>query len=121
MVVGHIAFSPVSCIINENFRGYILAPLAVHPHCQKRKIGCRLVEAGIQHLLKANVDIVFVYGDPEFYGRFGFDGDTASHYTPPYKLRYSFGWQAKLLTDANKFSSKGQLSCVSSLKDPELW
>lgn len=35
--VGHLAFSPVATDNNENFQGYILAPLAVKPVCQKRR------------------------------------------------------------------------------------
>jgi len=36
---GHVAFSPVTRRNNENFLGYILAPLAVKPDYQKCRIG----------------------------------------------------------------------------------
>ena len=121
VVVGHISFSPVICIDTDNFRGYILAPLAVLPQYQRRRIGTNLVEAGLQHLSRMNVDIVFVYGDPQYYGRFGFDANIASGYTPPYQLQYPSGWQAKPLKRVKDFPSSGILTCVSSLRDPLLW
>jgi len=40
-VVGHVAFSPVTINNNENFQGYILAPLGVKPAYQKHRIGSK--------------------------------------------------------------------------------
>ncbi len=71
-VVGHVAFSPVQIANNEKLQGYILAPLGVKPDYQKRRIGSKLIESGIQKLLKTGVNILFVYGDPKYYRRFGF-------------------------------------------------
>ncbi len=120
-VVGHIGFSPVSCSVGEEFRGYLLAPLAVHPHKQKQRIGSTLVEAGIQYVASLDSEMVFVYGDPEFYGRFGFDAGTASGYVPPYELEYPFGWQAKRLVAGGASERPGKLSCVRTLQSPQLW
>lgn len=119
--VGHISFSPVSCGDADNFVGVVLAPLAVHPKFQKQGIGARLVEAGMQRLSELGVGIVFVYGDPSYYGRFGFDADIAARYVPPYPLQYPFGWQAKALTDVGRSPSSGKLTCVAALQDPQLW
>ncbi len=120
-IVGHVSFSPVVCTVNHNFLGYLLAPLAVHPEFQKQGIGTQLIESGIQHLSSLSVDILFVYGDPGFYGRFGFDAEIAGKYTPPYELQYDFGWQAKRLTGRDSFASAGELTCVHSFMDPQLW
>ncbi len=120
-VVGHIAFSPVSCSGTDKFPGYLLAPLAVQPRFQKQRIGARLVEAGLRHLAGLDVALVFVYGDPQYYGRFGFETGVASEYVPPYPLQYAFGWQAKRLTDVNTLHAAGKLTCVSSLRNPRLW
>jgi len=51
----------------------VLAPLAVLPHFQNRRIGIRLVEAGLDLLGKLECKAVFVLGDPDFFGRFGFE------------------------------------------------
>jgi putative acetyltransferase len=120
-VIGHVAFSPVTIDDNENLQGYILAPLGVKPDYQKRCIGSKLVESGMQQLLNMGVNILFVYGDPEYYNRFGFSVDTANQYTPPYKLQYPFGWQAIELNECNHTKSSIKIACVTSLCDPELW
>ncbi len=48
-IVAHAASSPV-CIGNDKhedgLRGYILAPVAVRPDCQKQRIGSSLIGAG---------------------------------------------------------------------------
>ena len=120
-VVGHIAFSPVTIDNNENLQGYILVPLGVKPDYQKRHIGSKLIENGMQQLLKMGVNILFVYGDPKYYSRFGFRSDAANRYTPPYQLQYPFGWQAIALNDGNIAKSSIKIACVTSLCDPELW
>jgi putative acetyltransferase len=120
-VVGHIAFSPVTVDNNEKWKGYILAPLGVKPEYQKRRIGSKLIESGIERLSEKGVNVLFVYGDPTYYGKFGFNADAASRYSPPYPLQYPFGWQAITLNDAGFAESNAKISCVASLHDPELW
>ncbi len=120
-VVGHVAFSPVIIDNNENLQGYILAPLGVKPDYQGLRIGSRLIESGIQQLSKMGVNILFVYGDPEYYSRFSFSADAAYRYTAPYKLQYPYGWQAIALNEFNVTKSPVKVTCVTSLCDPELW
>jgi putative acetyltransferase len=121
VAVGHVAFSPVAIESAVGFRGYILAPLAVRPDYQKRCIGSRLVENGIQRLSAMSASILFVYGDPKYYGRFGFRAGTAESYVPPYALRYPFGWQGIILGAARSGASPARIACVASLSDPALW
>jgi putative acetyltransferase len=121
IVVGHAAFSPVTIDNNESFQGYILAPLGVMPGYQRRLIGSKLIECGMQHLLKMGASILFVYGDPDYYSRFGFSPDAADRYIPPYQLQYPFGWQAIALNEGNIVKSALKIACVTSLCDPKLW
>lgn len=120
-IVGHIAFSPVTIDNHENFLGYILAPLGVKPEYQKCRIGSQLIEYGMQQLSVLGVNVVFVYGDPKFYGRFGFSAEPAQQFTPPYPLQYPFGWQAVVLNECEIEKSPGTISCVTSLCNPKLW
>lgn len=120
-IVGHIAFSPVIIDKNDNFQGYILAPLGVKPDYQKRRIGSKLIEHGIQQLSVREVNVVFVYGDPKYYGRFGFNADAAHQYTTPYKLQYPFGWQAIVINECDIEKPPVAITCVHSLCDPKLW
>ena len=121
MVVGHVAFSPVTFDIDENLRGYILAPLGVKPDYQKRGVGSKLIENGMDRLSSLGVNIVFVYGDPEYYSNFGFSVDAARRYLPPYDLEYPFGWQSITLNEFSISESSIKISCVTSLCDPALW
>lgn len=121
IIVGHTAFSPVRIDRNENFHGYILAPLGVKPEYQKRRIGSELIEYGMRLLSEMAVNVVFVYGDPKYYGRFGFSADSARRYTAPYPLQYPFGWLALVLRECDSDSAPAAITCVDSLCDPELW
>ena len=120
-VIGHVAFSPVTIDNNENFLGYILAPLGVKPDYQKLRIGSKLVENGMQQLSARGVNVVFVYGDPKYYSRFGFSADAAQQYVTPYKIQYSFGWQAVVINQTDIEKRPLAITCVASLCEPELW
>ncbi len=120
-VVGHIAFSPVTFDSSKDLKGYILAPLGVKPEYQKRGIGSKLIENGIELLTRKGVNVLFVYGDPKFYGKFRFKVETAARYLPPYKLQYPFGWLALTLNEEGSAEHTVKISCVASLCDPALW
>lgn len=74
LVVGHIAFSPVT-VSDGSVDWYGLGPLSVAPALQGRGIGRALVEQGLRALREAGAQGCVLLGDPAFYGRFGF----ASH------------------------------------------
>ena len=120
-VVGHVAFSPMSVDDGEHLQGYILAPLAVRPDHQRRRIGSLLIESGTQRLSGMGIDVVLVYGDPGYYGRFGFTVDAAERYVPPYGLQYPFGWQGLALSERGIPESPVRIGCVAPLRDPALW
>ncbi len=120
-VVGHIAFSPVTINSSKKWKGYILAPLGVMPEYQKRRIGSKLIENGIELLSREGVNVLFVYGDPNYYSKFGFNEKTAARYLPPYKLQYPFGWLALALDKEGSAEHTVKVSCVTSLCDPTLW
>jgi putative acetyltransferase len=120
-IIGHIAFSSVTSSDTKEHLGYILAPLAVRPAYQKRGIASQLIKSGVQRLSDLGAGVLLVYGDPDFYRRFGFAADRAECYSPPYQLQYPFGWQGMALGDFDFPSSSVNISCVSSLSNPSLW
>ena len=120
-VIGHVCFSPVTIDNSENFQGYILAPLGVKPDYQNRCIGSKLIERGMQQLSEMGVNILFVYGDPKYYSKFGFSVSAAERYIPPYNLQYPFGWQGIVLNETSTGKSSIKIACVTSLCDPALW
>ncbi|HYG30882.1 MAG TPA: N-acetyltransferase [Allosphingosinicella sp.] len=80
-IVGHILFSRMAA----PFRALGLAPVAVAPERQRRGIGGALVRAGLARARAQGWDAVFVLGDPEYYGRFGFTVTAAT----PFRCVYS--------------------------------
>ena len=119
-IIGHVVFSPVVVDGADEYSGYILAPLAVLPDRQDKGVGSALVRHGIDRVTSAGAHIVFVYGDPAYYSRFGFSTDLARGFSPPYTLRHPEGWHA-LRTSTAEISAGGSLRCVDSFNDAELW
>lgn len=119
-LVGSLVLSPVT-ISNNLMQAYILAPLGVKPENQHQKIGSKLIKSGIKMLREAGVHVLFVYGDPAYYSRFGFDVDIGEKFTPPYPLEHPFGWQAASLNEADELKLPAVLSCVTPLSDPGFW
>lgn len=119
-LVGHVGFSPVF-VEDDVFEGYILAPLAVRPAYQKQGVGSELVKTGIQFFRGRGVGMIFVYGDPGYYGRLGFNVDAALKYQPGYKLQYPNGWQGLVLVEREENSGPVTIRCVEALNDPALW
>jgi putative acetyltransferase len=80
-IVGHIMFCRLQVVCSEGTTDALgLAPLAVHPDIQRRGIGTALVQAGLERARAAGESLVFVLGDPAYYGRFGFSAVAAEHF-----------------------------------------
>ena len=128
-LVGHIAFSPVSIPDVAGWQGYLLSPLAVMPAFHRTGIGTRLIEEGIGKLREMGVEMILVYGDPGYYGRFGFDAGIARRYKPPHPLEFPHGWLGKCIRepahaepgDPDAACEPAPITCVAPLNDPALW
>jgi len=122
-LAGHVVFSPVWFENHDKILGYILAPLGVSPEVQKQGIGSALIRQGMEQLAKKGVHLLFVYGDPAYYGRFGFDASAAVNYQPKFEMEYPFGWQALVLNPKGEAGPDHPvtISCVPALQDPDLW
>lgn len=70
-VVGHVGFSPVT-VGGRLCDWFGLAPLAVLPVYHRRGIGSRLVNAGLASLRAIGAKGCVVFGEPDYYGCFGF-------------------------------------------------
>lgn len=72
-IVGHILFFPIT-IIEENIerQTLTLAPMAVRPEHQNKRIGGELVRKGLETARKLGYKSVVVVGHPNYYPRFGF-------------------------------------------------
>ena len=121
LIVGHVSFSPVMVKDSHECIGYILAPLAVSPSHQNRGIASALVGGGLELVATTESIIVLVYGDPEFYGRFGFKQGLAKNYITPFQLTFPLGWQALATGGSFAESEPVEIQCVEPLRNPKLW
>jgi len=83
-VVGHVLFSEMTA----PFRALALAPVSVVPERQRSGIGSRLIRAGLSRAEEDGWVGVFVLGEPDYYGRFGFDAVRARGFESPYAGPY---------------------------------
>ena len=120
-VIGYVSYSPIFLKSAFSISGYILAPLAVSPEHQKQGVGSNLINAGIEMLTKDGVDVLLVYGDPAYYGQFGFKEEIGHSFVPPYTLQYPFGWTGMMLNNTPVPVQPIQFECVSALSKPDSW
>ena len=120
-IVGYVSYSPIFLKCETPISGYILSPLAVSPEHQKRGIGSNLINSGIEMLTRDGVDVLLVYGDPSYYGRFGFKEEIGRSFIPPYTLQYPFGWLGMKLNETIAFGQSINFKCVSALSKSSLW
>ena len=72
-IVGHILFTPVKLVGDSSGLKLVgLAPMAVVAKLQKKGIGSRLVQTGLEYCLAQGYGAVVVLGHAEYYPRFGF-------------------------------------------------
>lgn len=122
--VGHVLFTAVAVDGTDRpVPASILAPLAVVPEAQRLGCGRRLVEDGLRRLAGAGGALVFVLGDPRYYGRFGFVPATRLGLEPPYDLpaAYAEAWMVKALNEGAIGSVSGRVRCAETLSRPEYW
>lgn len=120
-VVGFVSYSPLTSADRGAVVAAVLAPLAVHPEHQRQGIARQMIEQGCDALARRGFDVLLVYGDPAFYGRFGFTRDVAEPYVPPYPLTMPEGWQGLVLPGGTTATTPVRVHCARSLCDASLW
>ena len=113
-IVGHVLLSRM--IVKgdgDSLRALGLGPVAVLPSRQRQGIGAALVEAALGEARSSGEQIVFVLGEPAYYGRFGFDAATAGAFDSPYAGEY---FQALALVDLAPIDS-GEASYAPAFND----
>ena len=99
---------------------WVLAPLGVSSDSQGLGIGGALVRHCLQELRGNGAHGVFVYGDPGYYGRFGFSFEDASPVKAPFDLEFPEGWLA-LLWKPIESEGSSSLRVTAPLNKPGLW
>jgi putative acetyltransferase len=119
-IVGHVLFTAVSAAGSP---AAILTPLAVMPDRHGGGIGTALVEDGLRRLREAGTGLVFVFGDPAYYRRFGFEAAAPHGLDAPYPIQpeYADAWMVTVLRDGLLGQITGRVRCANTLSQPELW
>lgn len=123
-LIGHITFSKVEIEeTQQHLETRILGPLAVAPKAMKQGIGSKLVNAGCEQLMQSGVNLVLVYGDPNYYSRFGFTTAGKIGVLPPYPIpvEYEDAWMIKKLTANIPNNINSKIKCCKALDDPIHW
>ncbi len=98
----------------------LLGPLGVHPKFRRRGVGAALVREGLARMTADGACLVFVLGDPAYYGRFGFEAER--NVRPPYTLadEWRDAWQALRLCGSGA-DLAGTLCVPAPWAKPALW
>ena len=97
-VVGNVMSSWVSLAESER-RFLQLSPLGVLPEYQRRGFGGALVRATLEGARALGEPLVFVEGNPRYYGRFGFARADELGWLPPAEALYDWAFQVALLDE----------------------
>jgi len=118
-LIGCIFFTRME--FENQINAFILSPVAVATRYQKQGIGQELIKFGINSLKKNNVELLFTYGDPNFYSKVGFKCISETIAKAPLKLTYPEGWLAQSLVSEIIEPISGHSTCVSALNSQQYW
>lgn len=118
-VVGNIIFT-FGSEADSGVQIALLGPLAVAPTVHGQGHGSALVRAGLARMQASGAEMVCVLGDPNYYGRFGFEPERGVQ--PPYALPTEWldAWQSTR-APAGSAPASGTLTLPEYWLRPELW
>lgn len=100
---------------------YLLSPVAVSTAQQRKGLGKALIEAGLEELKGTGVSVVLTYGDPAYYGRFGFETVSIDQIGAPYPLSMPIGWLGLFLVQNESLSLTDSPKAQRPFADPAIW
>jgi putative acetyltransferase len=84
-IVGHALLSRMSVSgEGRSYRALGLGPVGVRPAAQGGGVGAELIRSALAIAEALGEEMVFVLGEPDYYGRFGFTAATAAPFASPY-------------------------------------
>lgn len=102
-VVGHLLCSRmVADADGQALDAWALGPIAVRPERQGEGMGGAMTWEAIARAEAAGAQIMFVLGEPDYYGRFGFRAEAAAPFDSPYAGPY---WMARWLGEPTEVRS----------------
>ncbi|MBY5920747.1 GNAT family N-acetyltransferase [Ferrimonas balearica] len=100
---------------------FLLSPVAVRTDYQGKGVGQALIRYGLDALKAEGVEVAVTYGDPNFYGRVGFEPVSESVLPAPQPLNFPHGWLAQPLNAGTLPLMTGPVRCAAPLDKPEYW
>ncbi|MTI70572.1 MAG: N-acetyltransferase [Firmicutes bacterium] len=119
-IIGSIIFSRLR-FEKSQINAFLLSPVAVHTDYQGKGIGQKLIDFGHDDLKKNGVELVFTYGDINFYSKVGYNVISEKVVKAPLKLSYPEGWLAQSLVSNEIQPISGKSYCVESINKSEYW
>ncbi len=118
--VGAVIFTEM-VFAQDARRVVLLSPLAVRTEHQRRGVGQDLVRFALAHVAQEGCEVALTYGDPGYYGRFGFQQITNRDAQPPHPLSQPMGWLGLSLSDRPFSPVLGPGRTAPALDDPAFW
>ncbi len=118
-IVGCIFFTRLT--FETSVSAFLLSPVAIDTEHQGQGIGQSLIRFGINQLQKDGVQLLFTYGDPEFYSKVGFKHIGEHVANAPVKMSQPEGWLCQPLQGDEIVPISGKSYCVAALNKPEYW
>lgn len=119
LIIGAIFFSRLT--FEEGYNAFLLSPVAVSNDHQRKGIGQSLIRFGIESLKNMGVDLLFTYGDPNYYSQVGYKPITEDVIKAPQPLSMPIGWLCQSLTSNDIPVVQSKPSCVAAFDRQELW
>jgi len=125
-VVGHVLLTPGAIPGDLPISVLILCPLAVLPSLQNTGVGTSLTRAALDSATAAGAQAVSVFGDPDYYARFGFRSLLPGGPLPPYDVspQHHPAWQTLVLAEESQTREAldgVRIRWLAPLMVPELW
>lgn len=118
-IIGCIFFTPLQ--FDSPIKAFLLSPVAVDTPHQGKGVGQMLINFGISHLSELGVELIFTYGDPNYYSKVGFKHVPQEVAQAPFELAHPDGWLGWSLSGSGIESLPGKARCVEAFNDPQYW
>jgi putative acetyltransferase len=119
IIAGCIFFTRMTFEISIS--AFILSPVAISTQYQNQGLGQKLIKFGINQMKNNDVELVFTYGDPNYYSKVGFIHITEEIVKAPLKMTFPEGWLAQSLTSDEIEPIRGNSTCVKALMKQKYW
>lgn len=118
-LIGSIFFTRLT--FEKPIEAFILSPVAVHSEHQGKGIGQKLITHGLEQLKKDGVEMVFTYGDPNYYSKVGYQQISEDVIQAPLKMSMPHGWLCQSLVGDEIPRISDRPRCVEAFNDQRYW